>query len=320
MIKAIITGINGQDGFYLAKLLHSKGYEIHGLIRHNSLNKNLDKEVEKYITLHYVDFDSFNSVNTVIDTIKPHELYHLAAHSFIGASMDDELKIMRYNVNLTHYILLSIKQINNKCKVFFAGSSEMFGEPELMPQNESINFNPKNIYGISKVSASLLVKYYREKENMFTCTGILYNHESPMRKINFVTRKITSSIAKIKLGILDELYLGNIDTKRDWGHAQDYVYAMWLMLQNNEPKDYVISTGKLTSIREFLQKAFSFVGLDYMNYVKIDEKFYRPSEKIFLCGDSSLIKNDLNWEPTISLDEIIAEMIENDIKILKDIT
>lgn len=322
MKKALITGITGQDGSYLAELLLAKGYEVHGIVKRETLEDPVHKmpnlaHIKNQIMLHEGSIFDHLTLHKIINIVKPLECYHLAAHSFVSYSLSEELAVMSHNFNSTHFILSTLRELRPECRFFLAGSSEMFGEPNIAPQNEYSMYNPKSIYGIAKVASSFLVRNYREKENIFACTGILYNHESARRGYQFVTRKITSTVAKISLGLENKLTLGNLDAKRDWGYAPEYVEAMWLMLQHSIADDFVISTGRLHSVREFLGYAFGCVGLNYNDYVEVDPKFYRPSEQIPLCGDSSKIKMSLNWQPLKSLQDIVSEMVENDIKLIK---
>ncbi len=321
MKRALITGITGQDGSYLAELLLGKGYQVHGIVRRASIEdaahklSNLKSILNKVI-LHTASLDNHLSLYKVICEVQPDECYHLAASSFVSYSFDDEFSILSSNFSGTHYLLASIKEIVPTCRFYFAGSSEMFGIVKNTPQNELTSFNPRSIYGISKLSSHHLVRNYREQYDLFACTGILYNHESPRRDFKFVTRKITSSVAKIKFGVQDKLYLGNLDAVRDWGYAPDYVCSMWLMLQQDTPKDYVVASGINNSVREFVQYAFDCVGLNYQEFVEVDKRFYRKAEKIPLCGDSSKIQRELNWKSNRQLKEIIREMVENDLNLL----
>jgi len=314
MKKAIITGITGQDGSFLAELLLSKGYKVYGFVRRESYEnssdsfKNIEKIKEKITFIPVSITDPLNMYKE-ISKIVPDEFYHLAAQSFVSYDMSDEINIMNVNFNSTLYIVNTIKEINSECKIFFAGSSEMFGSPDALPQDESSKFNPKSIYGIAKVSSYYLLKNFREKENLFTSTGIMYNHESYRRGNQFVTKKIVSTAVKIKYGFASKLELGNLDAKRDWGYAPDYVYAMWLILQQSTPDDYVLATGRLHTVGEFVKTVFEYLDLDYEKYVEINQNFYRPSEKIPLCGDASKIKS-IGWKETKSLNEVIAEMVE----------
>src|SRR5215475_2096927 len=278
--KALITGITGQDGSYLAELLVSKGYEVHGLVRRVALEdpghrlKRIE-HIRDSIHLHAGSLESFPSVHHVLRTVEPDECYHLAAQSFVSYSFDDEFSTLQTNINGTHHVLAAIKDIVPECRVYFAGSSEMFGKVAEVPQTENTRFHPRSAYGISKVAGFDLTRNYREAYGMHASSGILFNHESPGRGFEFVTRKITSGIPRILTGKVKELKLGNLDAKRDWGHAREYVHAMWLMLQQPEPDDYVVATGETHSVKEFVDRAFGRVGLDYRDYVRADPDFYR---------------------------------------------
>lgn len=315
---ALITGITGQDGSYLAELLLEKGYEVHGIVRRESLEdeeklKNI-KTIKEKLFLHEGSLSDHLSIYKVFSKVLPDECYHLSASSFVNYSFNDEFQTMSNNFNSTHYLLSTIREVKKECKFYFASSSEMFGEPNETPQTEDTAFHPKSIYGISKVSSHYLLKNYREKENIFACTGIMYNHESPRRGNQFVTKKIISSAVKIKQGLQNKLYLGNLDAKRDWGYAPDYVKAMWMMLQAPKADDYILATGKLHTVREFLDITFSYLGLDYKDYVEVDPKFFRASEHNPLCGNPQKIKETLGWENTKRLKEIIEEMLEEELK------
>ncbi len=246
------------------------------------------------------------------------ECYHLAARSFVAESFLDGFSTMNANINGTHYVLAAIRETQPNCKVYFAGSSEMFGNVGEAPQNESTPFHPRSPYGISKVTGFELTRNYREAFGMFCVSGILFNHESPRRGFEFVTRKITSAVAAIKMGMQDQLRLGNLDARRDWGHAIDYVRAMHLMVQQSEPSDFVAATGETRSVRDFCDAAFSHVGLDYSRYVVVDKQFYRPAEVGLLVGDASKARRVLGWEPTHTFDEIVSEMVEFDLADLRD--
>ncbi|MBW7858116.1 MAG: GDP-mannose 4,6-dehydratase [Leptonema sp. (in: Bacteria)] len=315
MKRALITGIGGQDGSYLTDLLLSKGYEVHGIVKRESFEDsqhrlgNLLHCIDK-ISLYPISVNNHLSLYKLFRDIQPDECYHLAASSFVHYNFDDEFLILNNNFNSTHYLLSTIKELKPTCRLFFAGSSEMFGEPDVSPQTELTRFNPKSIYGISKIASYYMVRNYREKEGLFACTGIMYNHESPRRGHQFVTRKITSTVAKIAKGEADHLSLGNLDALRDWGWAPDYVEAMWQMLQTNESDDYIVATGKLHKVRDFVDIAFSLAGLDYQKYVKTDERFFRPSEKIPLCGNPDKISARLNWHNTRPLEEVIKAMLQ----------
>lgn len=314
--KAIITGITGQDGSYLAQFLLSMGYEVHGIVRRASFEDEQKlhniKNIKDQLTLHEGSLSDHLVTFKIFSKVMPDECYHLAASSFVNYSFNNEFETMNNNFHSTHYLLSTIREVKKDCKFYFAGSSEMFGEPNVSPQTEETPFNPKSIYGISKVASHYLVKNYRKKENLFACTGIMYNHESSRRGSQFVTKKIISSAVKIKLGIQDKLYLGNLEAKRDWGYAPDYVKAMWKVLQADKADDFILATGKLSSVREFLDITFSYLDLSYKDYVEIDPKFFRSSERNPLCGDSSKIKNIIGWKNTKSLEDIIKEMMDNE--------
>jgi GDPmannose 4,6-dehydratase len=324
MKKALITGISGQDGSYLAELLLNKGYEVHGIVRRQAVEDPAGKlpnisAVKDKVTLHVASLDNHLSLYKVLRAVKPDECYHLAASSFVSYSFDDESSILTSNFNGTHYLLASIKEVVPECRFCFAGSSEMFGRVSSTPQNERTPFNPRSIYGISKLASHHLVQNYRDQYEIFACTAILYNHESIRRDFKFVTRKITSSVAKIKFGLETKLYLGSLEPLRDWGYAPDYVYAMWLMLQNTTPKNYVVASGINHSVRDFVEFAFNYVGLDYREFVELDKRFYRDIEKVPLCGDSSKIRTELHWQGSKPFEEIISEMLENDLALLSNV-
>jgi GDPmannose 4,6-dehydratase len=319
MKKALITGITGQDGSYLSELLLAKGYEVHGIVRRVALEDpdhrmTRIKHLMNDLHLHSASLESYPSIFNVISAVRPNECYHLAAQSFVSYSFEDEFSTLNTNINGTHFILSAIKEIIPSCKFYFAASSEMFGKVRETPQNEKTLFHPRSAYGISKVTGYHLTQNYREAYNLFALSGILYNHESPRRGYEFVTRKISSHVAKIKLGLEKELKLGNLEAKRDWGHAKEYVNAMWLMLQQTKPVDYVISTGKSHSVREFCEVAFSHVGLNYKDYVTLDNRFFRPAEVDILLGDPSLAEKDLGWNPIITFEQLAKEMVEEDLK------
>ena len=317
---ALITGITGQDGSYLAELLLSKGYEVHGIVRRVALEDETHRlwrirEILKDINLHAGSLESYASLFNIILRIKPSEIYHLAAQSYVGYSFEDEFSTLNININGTHYLLSAVKEFAaSKVKFYFAGSSEMFGKVQAIPQNENTIFNPRSAYGISKVTGYHLVKNYREAYKLHASNGILFNHESPRRGFEFVTRKISYAAARIKKGWKEKLKLGNINAKRDWGHAKDYVEAMWLMLQKDNPEDYVIGTGKEHSVEDFAKKAFAHVGLNYKDHIVIDKNLIRPAEVDTLLADYSKAKKNLNWEPKISFDDLVVAMVENDLK------
>jgi GDPmannose 4,6-dehydratase len=320
MKRALITGITGQDGSYLAELLLEKGYEVHGVVRRVALEDARHRlsrilAIRQRIHLHAASLESFPSLYNAINQIQPDELYHLAAQSFVSYSFDDAFSTFRTNIDGTHYVLESVKQAAPNCRTYFAGSSEMFGNARETPQNEDTKFSPRSPYGISKVTGYDLSRNYREAYGMFVCSGILFNHESPRRGFEFVTRKITSHVARIKRGLIDTLPLGNLDAQRDWGFAGDYVLAMWQMLQQPKPRDYVIATGETHSVREFCEAAFSHAGLDWQKHVVVDPDFYRPAEIHQLIGDSSRARQELGWAPTTSFEQLVRSMVEHDLEL-----
>ena len=316
---ALITGISGQDGSYLAELLLSKGYKVHGIVRKIAFENPTFRlgrisHIFDKIILHPGSIENYANVFTAVEKSQPDECYHLAAQSFVSYSFKDSFSTLTTNINGTHYLLEALRLKAPKCKFYFAATSEMFGNSQETPQNESTPFNPRSPYGVSKLTGFHLTKNYREAYNMFACSGILFNHESPRRGLEFVTRKITNGVAKIKLGKLNSLELGNLHAERDWGHARDYVKAMWLMLQGVSPCDYVISTGKTHSILEFVKLAFNVVNFTCERYVTINKKFFRPAEVNFLCGDSSLAREYLQWKPEISFNDMVSEMVLSDLR------
>ena len=321
---ALITGITGQDGSYLAEFLLAKGYKVHGIVRRVALEDGTHrlwriKKILKDITLHAGSLESYASLFNIITKIKPNEIYHLAAQSYVDYSFQDEFSTLNININGTHYLLSALKEFAaSKLRFYFAGSSEMFGKVKEIPQNENTPFYPRSSYGISKVTGYHLTRNYREAYKLHASSGILFNHESPRRGFEFVTRKISHAVARIKKGSNEKLKLGNLKAKRDWGHAQDYIEAMWLMLQQSNPEDYVIGTGKEHSVEDFAKKAFAHVGLNYKDHIVIDKNLIRPAEVDSLLADYSKAKKILKWEPKISFDDLVAMMVENDLKILKN--
>jgi GDPmannose 4,6-dehydratase len=319
--KALVTGITGQDGSYLAEFLLGKGYEVYGIIRRSSSfnTGRLDAIYEdphvpnRRLHLVYGDLNDASSLNHTIRTIQPDEIYNLGAQSHVRVSFD----IPEYTGEITGLgtirLLEAIRESGLKPKFYQASSSEMFGKVQEVPQRESTPFYPRSPYGAAKVYAYWITVNYREAYGLFACNGILFNHESPRRGETFVTRKITKAAARIKLGVQQDLYLGNLDAKRDWGYAGDYVLAMWLMLQAPQPDDYVIATGETHSVREFLEVAFDRVQLDWKKHVKIDPKYYRPTEVDLLVGDASKAKTVLGWEPKIRFHELVHMMVDADL-------
>jgi GDPmannose 4,6-dehydratase len=315
--RALITGITGQDGSYLAELLLSKGYEVHGTVRRVALEDPEHRlsrlaSVRDKIFLHAASAESHASTYEVVAQVQPDECYHLAAQSFVAYSFDDEFSTFNTNINGTHFLLSALKTLRPKCRFYFAGSSEMFGLVEEVPQTERTRFHPRSSYGISKVAGFDLTRNYREAYSMFACNGILFNHESPRRGFEFVSRKISAALARIVAGKSNELRLGNMDAKRDWGHAREYVVAMWMMLQQDEPEDFVVSTGETHSVREFVEIAFDHVKLDWKKYVVIDPALFRPAEVHLLLGDSTKARTKLGWAHKTTFEELVREMVDSD--------
>ena len=319
--RALITGITGQDGSYLAELLISKGYDVHGIVRRVALEDPEHRlarlaAVRDRITLHAASLESYASIFQAVGAAVPDECYHLAAQSFVSYSFDDEFSTLNANINGTHFLLAAVKNVAPHCRFYFAGSSEMFGKAETVPQNERTPFHPRSSYGISKVCGFELTRNYREAYNLHASSGILFNHESPRRGFEFVTRKITSGVARILAGTTKQLKLGNLDAKRDWGHAREYIYAMWLMLQQPEPDDYVVATGETHSVREFVETAFERAGLDYREYVTTDPDLFRPAEVNILLGDATKTHEKLGWTATTGFRDLVWEMVDADCKSL----
>ncbi len=326
MKKALITGITGQDGSYLAEFLLSKGYEVFGIIRRSSSfnTSRLDPIYEDphvpqpRLRLVYGDLNDASSLNKILRDVQPDEIYNLGAQSHVRVSFD----VPEYTGEVTGLgtvrLLEAIRDVGIKPKFYQASSSEMYGKVLEVPQRETTPFYPRSPYGAAKVYAYWITVNYREAYDLFACNGILFNHESPRRGETFVTRKITRAVARIKLGLQQDLYLGNLDAKRDWGFAGDYVRAMWMMLQTQKPDDYVVATGETHSVREFLDVAFGHVGIDWNRHVKIDPRYYRPTEVDLLIGDPSKAKKDLGWEPKVSFRELVTMMVDADLKAERD--
>jgi GDPmannose 4,6-dehydratase len=323
--KALITGITGQDGSYLAELLLAKGYEVHGIIRRAS-TFNTDRIDHLYkdphvngvrLFLHYGDMADSTNLIKLLYRIQPEEVYHLAAQSHVRVSFD----IPEYTGDVTGLsairILEAIRETGVHARFYQASSSEMFGKVQEVPQRETTPFHPRSPYGAAKVYAYWATVNYRESYGAFACNGILFNHESPRRGETFVTRKITRAAARIKAGLDERLYLGNLDAKRDWGYAKEYVEAMWLMLQQDEPDDYVIATGETHSVREFLDEAFARVDLDWQEHVEVDTQYYRPAEVDIIIGDASTARQKLDWQPKTSFTELVRLMVDADVALLK---
>ncbi|MGO9259628.1 MAG: GDP-mannose 4,6-dehydratase [Bryobacteraceae bacterium] len=317
--RALISGITGQDGSYLAELLLEKDYDVHGLVRRVALEDPSHRlrriaAIRDRITLHAGSLESFPSLYQIVRRVEPDECYHLAAQSFVSYSFDDEFSTLNTNINGTHYMLAAIHEAAPHCRFYFAGSSEMFGKVEETPQNERTRFHPRSAYGISKVAGFDLTRNYREAYGLHASIGILFNHESERRGFEFVTRKITAGVAAIASGARSELRLGNLEARRDWGYAPEYVAAMWRMLQQDTPDDYVVSTGESHSVREFAELAFSLAGLDYRDHVTGDPLLYRPAEVDLLIGDPSKARSRLGWEPRTRFEELVRRMVTADLE------
>jgi len=322
MKKALITGITGQDGSYLTELLLEKDYEVYGVIRRSSsfntarINHLYQDPHEKGVRLKllYGDLNDSSSLNKMIQKIQPDEIYNLGAQSHVRVSFD----IPEYTAEITGLgtlrLLEAIRETGVRTKFYQASSSELFGNAQDRPQNENTPFNPRSPYGAAKAFAYYIAVNYREAYNIFACNGILFNHESPRRGETFVTRKITKGLARIKYGLQDKLFLGNLDAKRDWGYAKDYVETMWLMLQQEKPDDYVVATGESHYVKEFLEKAFSYLGMNYREFVKIDPRYMRPTEVDYLLGDSSKARDKLGWTPKVTFSELVEMMVDHDLK------
>jgi len=323
--KALITGITGQDGSYLAEFLMKKGYQVYGIIRRSSSfnTQRLDHlyqdphEKNRKLNLVFGDLNDASSLNLLIKTIRPDEIYNLGAQSHVKVSFE----VPEYTAEVTGVgttrLLEAIRDSGVKTKFYQASSSEMFGKVLETPQNEKTPFYPRSPYGIAKVYAYWMTVNYREAYGMFACNGILFNHESPRRGETFVTRKITMALARIKHGLQNTLYLGNLDAKRDWGFAGDYVEAMWLMLQKSKPDDYVIATGETHSVKEFLQEAFDYAKLDWRKYVSIDKRYLRPTEVDLLLGDASRARRILKWTPKVNFQGLVRMMVDSDMAIVR---
>ncbi len=336
--KALITGITGQDGSYLSEFLLKKKYKVHGLVRRVALEDGnhrlwrlrgiLDK-----INLHPASLESYASLVKLIQKLKPDEVYHLGAQSYVDYSFKDEFSTLNTNINGTHYILSALKEFSPRTKFYFAGSSEMFGKVKEVPQSEKTPFHPRSVYGISKVAGYDLTRNYREAYNMFCCNGILFNHESPRRGFEFVTRKITHAVARIKFGLQKDLRLGNMDAKRDWGHAKDYTEMQWRILQQKKPNDFVVATGQAFSVRQFVEIASKYLnlkiywqgkGLNEVGYLKkgskkeiiirVDKNYFRPNEVEYLRGDARKAFKLLKFKPKYTFKDLVKDMIESDLK------
>lgn len=322
MKTALITGITGQDGSYLAELLLEKGYIVHGIVMEEEMKTPQQsftrlQTILDRIILHQADLHIPSQVNKIFNIVRPDECYHLAAQSFVSYALQDESSTITANVNGTYSMLAALKKYVPDCRFYFAGSSEMFGNVQNSPQDENTPFNPRSIYGVTKVAGYFLTKYYRQNHGIFTCSGIAYNHESERRGYEFVTRKITSGVAKIKLGKETNIRLGNIEARRDWGYAPEYTRAMWMMLQQDNPDDYVIGTGITHSVKEFLEIAFGVLDLDWEKYVIIDEDLYRPIETIELKANPKKAEEKLHWHNEIGFETLIKKMVLSDYESIK---
>jgi GDPmannose 4,6-dehydratase len=310
-----ITGITGQDGSYLAELLLEKGYEVHGMVRRTALEAPEQRlgrirHLLDDLKLHAGSLDSFPSLFKIVNQVRPDECYHLAASSFVSYSFEDEFATLHTNIDSIHYLLSAVHDCAPACRVYFAGTSEMFGAARETPQHEQTAFVPRSIYGISKVAGFDLVRNYRTRYGMHASSGILYNHESPRRSPEFLSQKVVTGVARIRAGLASELRLGNLDARRDWGHAADYVRAMWLMLQREEPSDFVIATGTMHAVRELCERAFARAGLQWQEHVVSDDRFFRESEVHELCGDASRARKLLGWTPSYDFETLVNEMTD----------
>jgi len=317
-VRALVTGVTGQDGSYLAEFLLDKGYEVYGMVRRSSV-ENFNRIEHIRDKLKFVQADLLDQLS-IIDAIKesrPDEIYNLGAMSFIPISWKQPVLTGEFTGLGVTRMLEAARHMNKNVKFYQASSSEMFGKAREIPQNEKTPFYPRSPYGVAKVYGHYMTVNYRESYDMFACSGILFNHESPRRGLEFVTKKVTYGAAKIKLGLADSLYLGNLDAKRDWGYAEDYIEAMWLMLQQNTPEDYVISTGEAHSVKDWVEASFRCLDLDWRKYVKIDKRFIRPVDVDLLVGDSSKAEKKLGWKTKVSFNELVKIMVEYDYNYLK---
>jgi len=316
--KALITGVTGQDGSYLADFLLEKGYEVYGMVRRSSMEKfDRIEHIKDRINIRQADLLDQYSISKIIEEVQPEEVYNLAAMSFVPTSWDQPVLTAEFTAIGVTRMLEAIRAVNPRVRFYQASSSEMFGLVKEIPQNELTPFHPRSPYGVAKVYGHWITVNYRESYNIFGVSGILFNHESPRRGIEFVTRKVTYNAAKIKLGLSKELRLGNLEAKRDWGYALDYVEAMWLMLQQDKPDDFVIASGETHSVRELVEIAFSHLGLDYNDFVVLDKKFIRPAEVDLLRGDFSKAKKILGWQPKVHFAQLIKMMVDADLALLK---
>jgi GDPmannose 4,6-dehydratase len=319
--RVLITGITGQDGSYLAELLLDKGYEVYGMMRRSSApNLWRIQHIVDRIVLKPADLLDQLSLLRLLDDVRPAEVYNLAAMSFVPASWDQPMLTGEFNAQGVTRLLDAVRQVDPGIRFYQASSSEMFGKVREVPQSEQTPFYPRSPYGVSKVFAHYITVNYRESYNLFAVSGMLFNHESPRRGLEFVTRKVTEGVARIKLGLADTLSIGNLDAQRDWGFAGDYVRAMWLMLQRERPDDYVIATGVSHSVRDLVEIAFSHVGLDWQKHVRVDQALLRPAEVDHLLGDASKARAELGWTPSVNFKQLIEMMVDADLALLSSIT
>jgi GDPmannose 4,6-dehydratase len=319
--KALITGITGQDGSYLAEFLLAKGYDVHGVVRRVALEDPAQRlhrlhGIQDRLTLHPASVESLSSLSRVVGKVVPDECYHLAAQSFVSYSFEDEFSTMNTNINGTHNLLSAVRELAPACRFYFAASSEIFGKVDEVPQTERTRFHPRSAYGISKVAGFELTRNYREAYGLHASSGILFNHESPRRGHEFVTRKITAGVAAVAAGRQKELRLGNLEARRDWGFAPEYVEAMWLMVGQDQPDDYVICTGETHSVREFAEAAFAAAGLDYRDHVVVDQQLHRPAEVELLVGNAEKAKARLGWRSRTPFQSLVRLMAEADLRAL----
>ncbi|MCL6107178.1 MAG: GDP-mannose 4,6-dehydratase [Actinobacteria bacterium] len=315
---ALITGITGQDGSYLAEFLLNKGYRVFGMVRRAS-TENFERieHVRDRVTLIQADLLDQMSLITAISESQPDEVYNLAAQSFVPTSWTKPVLTAEFTALGVTRVLEAVRLVKPDAKFYQASSSEMFGKVKEAPQNEDTPFHPRSPYGVAKVYGHFITVNYRESYDLFACSGILFNHESPRRGLEFVTRKVTDAVARIKLGLRDSVALGNLDAKRDWGYALDYVEMMWMMLQQDEPDDYVIASGETHSVKELVEVAFGHAGLDWQKLVKIDPRFVRPAEVDLLIGDPAKAKNKLGWQPRVSFEELVKMMVDSDLELVQ---
>ena len=316
--KALITGITGQDGSYLADFLLEKGYEVYGMVRRSSMEKfDRIEHIHDKINIRQADLLDQYSIIKLLEDVQPDEIYNLAAMSFVPTSWNQPVLTAEFTAIGVTRMLEAVRAVNPRIRFYQASSSEMFGKVKEIPQSENTPFHPRSPYGVAKVYGHWITVNYRESYDIFGVSGILFNHESPRRGLEFVTRKVTYTASKIKLGLEKELRMGNLDAKRDWGYAGDYVKAMWLMLQQPEPDDYVIATGETHSVKELVETAFSYLEMDYKDYIVIDERFIRPAEVDLLIGDNSKAKKKLGWKPAINFQGLVKMMVDADMELLK---